>query len=113
MSPKRKQTAAVLALGIFAAVAGVAAVSGEPETAMPGPQVAAPVEVVVERVASGALEAPVRLTGEVLAMRRARIRAEPYDRVLEMPLRRGEALPPYGNGQSASQNRQSRQPGRR
>jgi hypothetical protein len=133
MSLKKKQTAAVLALGVFAVVADVAAVGGAPEAAMPGTEVAAPVGVVVERVASGALTAPVRLTGEVLAMRRARIRAETDGRVLVMPLRLGDgagenkarssrpitrfrsttargALPQYGNGRTASQTRQSRKP---
>jgi RND family efflux transporter MFP subunit len=92
MFPRKKRIASVLSLGLVALVGGVAAVKSEPEALTSTDPVVDPVEVVVERVADGPLEAPVSLTGEVLAMRRTQIRAETNGRVLEMPLRIGERV---------------------
>jgi multidrug efflux pump subunit AcrA (membrane-fusion protein) len=92
MFPRKKRIASVLSLGLVALVGGLAAVKREPEALTSTDRVVDPVEVVVERVADEPLEAPVSLTGEVLAMRRTQIRAETNGRVLEMPLRIGERV---------------------
>ena len=95
MSWNKKRMAGSVLLGLVALVGGVAAVKSETRvrpTTGPTEVVVDPVEVVVERVAAGPVEATLSLTGEVLAMRRAQIRSETAGRVLEMPLRLGERV---------------------
>jgi RND family efflux transporter MFP subunit len=92
MMSKWKRRAGAIVFGSMISLAGLMSIDIEPAAQASVADAAPPAEVSIQKVASGMLEAPVRLTGELRALRSARVRAEISGRVLEMPWRLGDRL---------------------